>query len=180
MATDDDRFFSLLVGRLGARRAELTERILAEVRAHPGLQTPRQLDRPQLRDHLPALLERLGAYLQGKPPEEACPPAVALADEHGHQRWEQRYRLEELVRELGVAERVLLREVLDPAVAGGEAPGPEAASLGRERIGRFFEDVVAASAERFARDAGRSVEDAHQRLRETSASRLALLQAVTH
>lgn len=105
---------------------------------------------------------------------------MALADQHGHGRWAQRYRLDELVRELAVAQRVILREVLDPAVGGGEAPGPEAASLGRERIGRFFEDVLAASSERFAQDAGRSLEGANRHLREISASRLALLQAVTH
>ena len=123
MATDE-RFFSLLVRRLGACRPDIIERILAELRAHPELQTPRRLDRPQLRDHLPELLDRMGAYLQGKPPGEARPPALALADEHGHGRWGQRYRLDELVLELGAVERVILHEVLDPAVAGGEAPRP--------------------------------------------------------
>lgn len=137
MATDES-FFRALARRLGARRADLIARVLAEVRAAPGLPTPRRLDGPQLRNHLPELLDRMGAYLEGKPPGEARPPALALANAHGHGRWAQRYRLDELVRELGTVERVILREVLDPAVAGGEAPGPEAAALGRERIGRFF------------------------------------------
>ena len=84
------------------------------------------------------------------------------------------------MRELGVVERVVLREALDPLVAEGKAPPTRAAIAARERVQRFFEDAVAASAERFVEDAGRMKEDAEQRLREADASCLNLLGAVTH
>ena len=48
---------------LCARRPDIIERVLAELRGQPGLEAPRRLDRPQLRNHLPELLDRAGAYL---------------------------------------------------------------------------------------------------------------------
>jgi signal transduction histidine kinase len=149
---------------------------LAEVRGSPELPSAQRLGAPQLRDHLPKLLERLATSLRGAPRVRARLPAGTAANEHGHERWAQHYRLDELIRELGV----VLREGLDQLVAGGHAPQPRAIVAAREGVRWFFEDAVAASAERFVQDAGRERDQAEQRLRELDASRLLLLSVVTH
>jgi signal transduction histidine kinase len=176
----DEAFCKEVASRLEARRAALIKQVLAEVRSSPELPSAQGLAAPQLRDHLPELLERLATSLRGAPRVRARLPAGPAADEHGHARWLQHYRLDELVRELGVVERLVLREGLDPLVLEGKAAHPGAAVSARECIGWFFEDAVAASAERFIREAGQERDQAEQRLRELDASRLALLRTVTH
>jgi signal transduction histidine kinase len=176
----DEAFCSELASRLEARRAALIRQILAEIRSSPEVPTAQRLGAPQLRDHLPALLDRLATSLRGAPRVRARLPAGTAADEHGHTRWAQHYQLDELVRELGVVESVVMREGLDTLVAEGKAPCPEAIVAAREGVRWFFEDAVAASAERFVQEAGHARDEAEQRLRELDASRLALLRTVTH
>jgi len=176
----DDAFCGELACCLEGCRAAILEHALAEVHGSPELPRARELSTPQLRDHLPKLLDRLMAYLRGAPRVGASLPAHSAADAHGHQRWEEHYQLHELVRELGVVERVVLRDGLDPLAMDGPASRARAAAAARERVQRFFEDAVAASAERFVQDAGRLRDDADSRMRKADASRLALLGAVTH
>jgi signal transduction histidine kinase len=176
----DEAFCRELASRLEARRDIVIRHILAEVRGSPELPTAQRLGAPQLRDHLPAVLDRLATSLRGAPRVRTRLSAGTAADEHGHARWAQHYRLDELVRELGVVEAVVMREGLDALVAEGKAPCPEAIVAAREGVRWFFEDAVAASAERFVQEAGRARDEAEQRLREADASRLALLRTVTH
>jgi hypothetical protein len=118
----DAAFGGELATRLEGRRAAIVEQALGEVHANPEVPRAQELSAPQLRDHLPKLLDRLVAHLRGAPRVGASVPARSDADAHGHERWEQHYRLDELVRELGVVERVVLREALDPLGAEGNAP----------------------------------------------------------
>lgn len=176
----DEAFCNELAGRVETRRSAIIRQILAAVRGSPELPTAHQLGASQLRDHLPSVLERLVTSLRGAARVRTRLPARTAADEHGHTRWVQHYRLDELVRELGVVECVVMREGLDPLVAEGKAPSPTAIVAAREGIRWFFEDAVAASAERFVQEAGRARDEAEQRLRELDASRLNLLRTVTH
>ncbi|HEY0793416.1 MAG TPA: HAMP domain-containing sensor histidine kinase [Chthoniobacterales bacterium] len=176
----DDAFCGELAASLEGRRAAVLEQALGEVCRNPEVPRARELSGPQLCDHLPRLLNRLVAHLQGAPRVGTSVPARLEADAHGHERWEEHYQLHELVRELGVLERVVLREVLGPLVTGEKAARSRAAATARERVRQFFEDAVAASAERFVQDAGRARDDVERRLREADASRLALLGTVTH
>jgi signal transduction histidine kinase len=177
----DEAFCNELASRLEARRAALIGQILTEICGSPELPAAQRLGAPQLRDHLPALLDRLTTSLRrGEPRVRARLPAGSPADEHGHARWAQHYRLDELVRELGALECIVLREGLDTLVAEGKAPNPEAVVAAREGVRWFFEDAVAASAERFVQEASHARDEAEQRLRELDASRLAMLRTVTH
>jgi signal transduction histidine kinase len=176
----DEAFCNELASRLEARRAVLVRQIVAEIRGSPELPSAQRLGAPQLRDHLPALLARLTTSLRGAPRVRTRLPAGSAADEHGHARWAQDYRLDELVRELGAVECIVLREGLDALVAEGKAPNLEAIVAAREGVRWFFEDAVAASAERFVQETGHARDEAEQRLRELDASRLAMLGTVTH
>ncbi|MBV8899100.1 MAG: HAMP domain-containing histidine kinase [Verrucomicrobia bacterium] len=176
----EEAFCNELADRLDACRSALIQQVLAEVRGNPEVPTAQRLGAPQLRDHLPAVLDRLATSLRGAARVRARLPAGTAADEHGHTRWAQHYRLDELVRELGVVESVVMREGLDALVAEGRAPCPEAIIAAREGVRWFFEDAVAASAERFVQQAGHARDEAEQRLRQLDASRMALLRTVTH
>lgn len=176
----DEAFCTELANRLESHRAALIRQILSGIRVSPEVPTAQRLGTPQLRDHLPALLDRLATSLRGAPRVRARLAAGSAADEHGHDRWAQHYRLHELVRELGVVECIVLREGLDALVAEGKAPNTRAIVAAREGVRWFFEDAVAASAERFVQEASHARDEAEQRLRELDASRLAMLRTVTH
>ncbi|MBV9998282.1 MAG: HAMP domain-containing histidine kinase [Verrucomicrobia bacterium] len=176
----DEAFCIELASRLESHRAALVRQILSGIRESPELATARRLRTPQLRDHLPALLDRLATSLRGAPRVRARLPSGSAADEHGHARWTQDYRLHELVRELGVVECIVLREGLDVLVAEGKAPSTRAIVAAREGVRWFFEDAVAASAERFVQEASHARDEAEQRLHELDTSRLTMLRTVTH
>jgi signal transduction histidine kinase len=77
---------------------------LRAVRADPGIPTAQTLSETELRDHLDGVLKRLGEQLA----RALAPSPAPVAEAHGVARSRQRYRVDELVREVAVLRSSLL------------------------------------------------------------------------
>lgn len=115
--------------------AEQREMILASWRAavesDPLLTTASVLSRAQFEDHVPAVLDKLVEALRGTALSATYGSGNQNA-EHGLHRWQQGYRLEELVREWGVLQNCLAGEIESCAAAqSGTLPAGYGAMAGR-------------------------------------------------
>ena len=159
---------------LAERRGHITGLWIEAVRRHTRLGTSDGMTDEDLADHLPMLFEDLEALLRG---EEVAEKLARHAEAHGEHRWQQRYELEEVLKELGLVCRVLLKESLD--VFEHEHPDAPREQLqeARERILTFFEDAAAGSVRRYADKQREQLDTAHGQTRESDRSLAAAVQS---
>jgi signal transduction histidine kinase/CheY-like chemotaxis protein len=93
-------------GQLHTSKEALMHRWLDAVRQAP-VPSAQDLPEPQLRDHLPDLLDEIIRAIAGKP----TPTVEEGGREHGQQRWGSGYDIDEVLRELGVLRQLLLDEI---------------------------------------------------------------------
>jgi signal transduction histidine kinase/ActR/RegA family two-component response regulator len=103
--------------QLSTSREELIHRWLDAVRRAP-VPSARDLPEPQLRDHLPDLLDEIIRAVAGK----STPAVEDGGREHGQQRWGSGYDIDEVIHELSVLRQLLLDTI------EGYACGPEGLS----------------------------------------------------
>ena len=180
-----------LIDYLRSRRETVTQVWLHAVQTSPDFTTPDRIPVPQLVDHLPDLYDSLLECLQG---EQAGEAADADARTHGRVRWQQEFRIDELLRELLLFRRVVMKEI-DACLAQADPPLPpgERERL-RHRAERFFEEGVVRSAEQFTTQfAAETERDRHilaslhqdalaeaDQLQAVDAARLRLLRVIAH
>jgi signal transduction histidine kinase len=111
IAVTDIRPFRLLANYLRREKDRLVARWMKIVSGDSDVEKSDSLSRTQLADHLPAIFEEICSALEHQEIEVAQVAVESDAREHGHWRWRQGYRLDELVRELD-----LFRQVLTDAV----------------------------------------------------------------
>ncbi len=152
---------------LAERRDHITRLWIEAVRLYTRLGTSDGVSDVDLADHLPMLFEDLEALLRG---EEVAGQLAHHAELHGEHRWQQQYSLEEVLKELGIVCRVLLKESLD--VFEDEHPDTPREQLheARERILTFFEDAAAGSVRRYANKQREQLDVAHSQTRESDRS----------
>lgn len=109
-----------LVATLRAQQTELTERWMNLVFGDAEVQHSDQLTYRQLADHLPNVLEEICAVLETRNPGESERALESDARRHGQWRWQQGYRIDELVRELDVFRQVLTSAISDYAATHGD------------------------------------------------------------
>lgn len=100
-----------LAGFLRREQARLTERWMQVVAADADLVGADRLTWEQLADHLPGILSGICTALEEQDLEPVERVIERDARQHGNVRWQQGYRIDELVRELD-----LFRQELDDAV----------------------------------------------------------------
>jgi signal transduction histidine kinase len=177
----EDMRITAVAQALRAEKESLVERWLAEV-CREGFSSAQDLSTAQLRDHVPELLERVFAAVEG----DATPAGETEGQEHGHQRWGTGYDIAEVVRELA-----LLRDVLLAAVeeyAGGR-PGltrDEEREV-RRRIRAVIDRCVQASVARFHTDVlsvrrllWEELETAHWQLKAANEEKDRFLATLSH
>src|SRR4051794_8386199 len=98
-----------LAQHLRANHDAVIEQWMTAVRDDQNIATADRLSRQQLRDHLDIILQKLARQL-GSPAGENAPAAQPEPEavKHGAIRWEQHYRVDELVREISVLRAVFL------------------------------------------------------------------------
>jgi signal transduction histidine kinase len=168
-----------LIVHLDHERDRIARLWLDAVRRSPDLPSTRQLSDSELTDHLPKVFNDLGHYLRE---QDGIGPRTAVmqaAKEHGGERARQGYRPGEVLRELGILQRIILFNALDSFAQQHELNETELKPA-RDLLFRFFEDAAVASTERFVEDGAARLETANRRLAEIDASRLQLLRAATH
>ena len=96
-----------LAGFLRQQQAALTERWMQAVAADAELVEADRLTWEQLADHLPAILSAICVALEEQDLQPVEQAIEHNARQHGNVRWQQGYRVDELVRELELFRREL-------------------------------------------------------------------------
>jgi hypothetical protein len=177
---------SSLAQHLTDRQLENIRTWLNAMRNDLEIKTARTISEPELAGHLSNLFDDLVDYLQNPGAEDSEKIVREEARKHGNQRWHQRYRLAELLREIAIIRRLIMVEGLAsffrlrPEYSGHHDDA-------RELIDQFFENVTAASVEQYVEnfviqlnEAARSLAEANDRLRETDKSRLSSIPGIAH
>ena len=99
----------------------------------------------QVLDHFPLLCSNLAEILMGQTSQEVTDDSSS----HARHRWQQGYRLDEVIRELAVMRRDFLTRWLDAFARDGGALGPAARKAAKRLIHGFFDDVTVAAAVQF-------------------------------
>ncbi len=129
-----------LVGLVAALRAEqhaLTERWMKLVFGDQEVERSDQLTYRQLADHLPSIFDEICVVLESRNLRDSEGAIEQDARQHGQWRWQQGYRIDELVCELDLFRQVLLSVIGDYASAH-----PELARADEEHARLMTDEVV--------------------------------------
>ncbi len=170
-----------LIEHLCSERDVVIKKWLRAVGTSSEFDTPNRISTPQLLDHVPNLLDDLADFLRKDEQREAEHHARI----HGQRRWEQQFRLDELLRELLVLRDVVIDEVEHFAA------GTDVARAAGLRVVRFFDNAMLFSAIQFAERQQAQVDEderllaahhqsTHTELKAVDAARLRLLRVIAH
>lgn len=106
-----------LVATLRAQQTALTERWMKLVFGDAEVEHSDQLTYRQLADHLPCIFEEICIVLERRNLRDQEGAIERNARQHGQWRWQQGYRIDELVRELDLFRQVLLAAIGEYASA---------------------------------------------------------------
>ncbi|MBE7159289.1 MAG: sensor histidine kinase, partial [Rhodospirillales bacterium] len=187
-------FLTGLADFLCDQRESIMHRWLQAAHGNADMQSPAHLDTGQLSNHLPDLLGDLAHTLRTVGPDPARTEARQNARVHGRYRWQQDYRLDELLRELNIIRRMVLHCGVEAFV--GEQPSADQAEVHHayDLVERFFEDTAIGSVEQFVAEQQERLRQANEQLEQNSgalttlneqlnqadATRLLLLRTVSH
>jgi signal transduction histidine kinase len=137
-----------------ARRDDITRLWIAAVDRSAEITSSNDLTYRQLLDHLPAICDELADILQKAPGDAAPNPVAPDAATHGRKRWEQGYRLEEVIREVCL----LRRNIFDRWVPEFAQKNPgfigETERAAARIINHFFDEVIVDSTVQFVLENG--------------------------
>lgn len=156
-AKDDDVILSALnrlTDHLAARQKMILQAWQNAIRSDTQLTTARVLGRGQLNDHIPQVLDAFEDQLRARPGGQEARAADRLTKKeevkHGLHRWQQGYRLPELVREWGHLQLCLFDELNSFATAHPEIERSTVVLFSREMI-RLINEAVSESCKQFER-----------------------------
>ena len=180
-------FLGQLAAYLDQQREVITQSWMEAARGNPDIPGAETLAPEELRDHLPHIFDDFLATLRTGGGEAARDDSKRDARTHGHFRWEQHYRLDEVLRELNIIRRMILRHGVNPFMRHLEGATEAHNHKAHDLIERFFEDVEIGSIEQFThrregglRDSGAELRAANELLAKVDASRLQLMRTVSH
>jgi len=190
MDPSKDQEFDGLCNFLVTRRKELLQAWRKAVEADPEQTTARSLTRGQLVDHIPEALDAFERKLRSSPggKEAKIADSVKTQEEikHGRHRWQQGYRLPEVLHEWGHLQLCLFEEIEAFATAHAEFGRGSLAEANRQMI-NFVNEAITESAMQYARmqqaeAAGhvRDLDDALIALRQIERHRTALIHQAVH
>ena len=160
---------------LAAQQSVLMEQWLMLIRRDPQIEAADRLQQHQLIDHVPILMKELCEFLRTRDAPKLFGEARRDAQTHGELRWQDGYRIDELLRELEALRRLVAASVFhyrdqDPTFNG---PLEVSASV---LVQQFFAEISVASVRQFMREQDNvtrsTVEDltsAHQELGRSNA-----------
>lgn len=144
---------------------------LRAVHADRSIQASEYISKSGLEDHLPELLESVAELLRWESGEHT---EIISEDarKHGSYRWEQGYRLEEVVRELTIFRTVMIRHMFQIEKEHGPL-SPEVRQVVTERLHKLLDELGWSSTEQF-------VHEQQRNLVHASESRARLIHNMSH
>src|SRR5690242_12791495 len=118
-----DLAFVYLAEFLLAHKNEIIDRWVEAARTDPAIASSEKLTNLQMIDHLPDIIDEICVLLKDRRNQQVNEEVLLRACIHGHYRWQQGFRLDELIREMQTARKIILAEYLpafsaqQPAVA---------------------------------------------------------------
>src|SRR5438067_3807634 len=104
----DQKILSELGDYLLAHRDEIIGEWLRAVEQNPDISSFDHLkDKEELLDHLPELCQNLAGLLKSPQSDQNRAEVFRAARVHGRYRWQQGYRLEEVIRETSSVRRII-------------------------------------------------------------------------
>ena len=163
-------------------------------RGNIDIQSTDHLSTAELSNHLPDLLGDLAHTLRTGGPDSTRAEARQNARVHGCYRWQQDYRMDEVLRELNIVRRIVLRQVVAAFFKEHAEAGEAEIDHAYDLVERFFEDTAIGSVEQFFSEqqerlraangklqvASRALEAANEKLKQADAARLGLIRNVSH
>lgn len=146
--------FAAISGHLNGRRDLILKDWRKADRADPDQTTGRSLTLGQFLDHIPEMLDAFELRLRSRP--GGADARAAAADEqdegakHGLHRWQQGYRLQELINECGHLQLCLYQELSDIAAENPEIE-PATAAEAQRLIMVLVNDIISESAGQYQR-----------------------------
>ena len=137
MAESQSRPLPAFAAYLRQYQVDLTERWMKAVFHDAELSDADRLTYEQLADHIPNILDEICSVLENQDLDHAEPAIQRDARLHGKLRWEQGYRIDELVRELD-----LFRQMLTGAVVEFSETRPYFTRRHEERARYFIDEAV--------------------------------------
>jgi len=135
----------LLTEYLASRRKVILQAWRTAIEADPQLTTARALSRGQINDHIPQVLDAFEHKLRSRPGGQEALAADRLTKKeevkHGLHRWQQGYRLPELMREWGHLQLCLFDELDAFAATHPEVERGTMVEVAREMISLVNEAV---------------------------------------
>jgi signal transduction histidine kinase len=132
-----------------ANQEEITRRWVTAVDRSPDIAASEDLTYRQLLDHLPQMCQELAETLKKSEHETNSEPAARA---HGRKRWEQGYRLQELIREVCLLRRNFIDTWPDAFATANPLFDVRAQQASRRLVGRFFDDVIIDSTVQFVEE----------------------------
>ena len=141
-----------------AERGRLTRQWMHAVSIDADLVEADKLTYQQLADHLPDILEELCVALDAEDLERVETSIELDAKKHGNVRWRQGYRIEELVRELDLFQKVLA-EALEEFVERDRTCTRRHEGRARRLIAEAFSVVTHASIKEVVAERDRKIDE---------------------
>lgn len=138
-----------LADHFASRRQAILDAWHAASLADARLPTASTLPRTQFEDHIPEVLDEWAEVLRTLPDEGAKTNIRQQESKHGLQRWQQGYRLKELLHEWGLLHLVIAHEISSFAA---EQPGgaPTVQTVAHRELIKLINQGIATSAARYA------------------------------
>jgi signal transduction histidine kinase len=175
------------------RRELITSQWMERVRQERKIPSSNDVPREELMDHLPSLFDHLTDQLRAADPQKDGEKAARDAQKHGEDRWEQQYRLDELLREISVLRLVFMRHLVD-FQAEHPAFVQETEWEAQRIIHSYFDKMATDSTSQFVArqqeqlqaaiqslaEANAKVEEFNDRLLDQDERRLLTLRTISH
>src|SRR6266404_4079885 len=166
----NQKILSELGDYLVAHREDIIGEWLRAVEQNPDISSFDHLkDKEELVDHLPQLCQNLAELLKSPQSDQNRAEVIRAARVHGRYRWQQGYRLEEVIREASIVRRIISHNWLDayarevPKFDGGTRRAAE------NIIHQAVDDVISDSAEQFVEEQLKSTSHLNSQLADALA-----------
>ena len=166
----EQKILSELGDYLLAHGEQIIGEWLRAVEQNPDISSPDHLkDKEELVNHLPELCQNLAELLKSPQSNQNRAEVLRAARGHGRYRWQQGYRLEEVIREASIVRRIISHNWLDAYAREVPKLDRETRRAAENIIHQAVDDVISDSAEQFVEEQLETTTDLNSQLADALA-----------
>jgi len=135
-----------------ANQSEISGHWVTAVDRSPKVPTSKNLTFQQMLDHFPQLCRELAEALRRSVNGQPAAGADAASSAHGLKRWQQGYRLDELIREISIIRRDFAGRWFDLFAANHTALDEREVHRAQAIVHQFFDEMILGSVTQFVEE----------------------------